>query len=112
MADLESIRALIAAGNRDEAMRQLARVLSTDPGDIHAWLLMAQVIEDPARKADCYRQVLKIDPQNSEALQFLQPPAPSLLIQPTSPPEAAEPPASTPNPKALRTRRRKVAPAG
>ena len=99
MADLESIRALIAAGNRDEAMRQLARVLSTDPGDILAWLLMAQVIEDPARKADCYRQVLKIDPQNSEALQFLQPPAPSLLIQPTSPPEAAKPPASTPIPK-------------
>ena len=91
MADLEPIQALITDGRKDEAARQLARVLSTNPGDIQAWLLMATAIDDPARKADCYRQALKLDPQNPVALGFLNGPS----QQPTSvpPPAAVEPPA-------------------
>ncbi len=72
MADLDAIQTLIAASRKDEAARQLARVLSTNPDDIQAWLLMASVIDDPARKADCYRQALKLDPQNPVALEFFQ----------------------------------------
>lgn len=80
MSELEPIRVLISSGRKDEATRQLARVLSTDPEDIQAWLLMAGIIDDPARKTDCYRQALKLDPQNSAALEYLKeaplPPAP------------------------------------
>ncbi len=91
MTDLDSIQTLIAAGRKDEAARQLARVLSTNPEDIQCWLLMASVIDDPARKADCFRQALKLDPQNPTALEFFK--VPSQQPSPVPPPAAVEPPA-------------------
>jgi len=90
MSDVESIQVLIASGRKDEAARELARLLSGSPENLEAWLLMAQVIDDPARKADCYRQVLKIDPENPLALAKLGEPH-----QKASPPPQ---PVSSPTP--------------
>lgn len=93
MIDLNTIRGMITAGNKAEAMRELARVLGADPRSLEGWLLMAQALDDPARQADCYRQVLKLDPGNplaTQRLEALQSPAP----QPAAP--APEPPASAP----------------
>ena len=102
MPDLEPIQALIAAGRKDEASRQLARVLSADASDIQAWLLMAQAIDDPARKADCYRQALKLDPVNPEALGFLKGAAPAGSA-PTPPPPPPSPSPLPPPPAAAPT---------
>jgi hypothetical protein len=88
MGNLDSIQALISSGRKDEAARQLARLLSASPENLDAWLLMADVIDDPARRADCYRQVLKIDPENPQALAQLgkpptgTPPPPQSVTSP------------------------------
>lgn len=93
MTDLNDIRGMITAGNKTEAVRELARVLGADPRSLEGWLLMAQALDDPARQADCYRQVLKLDPGNplaTQRLEALQAPAP----EPAAP--APQPPASAP----------------
>jgi hypothetical protein len=80
MSGLDPIRELIKSGRKDEAIRQLARLLSAGSENLEAWLLMAQVIDDPARKKDCFEQVLRIDPANEQAFAGLEkttPPPPS-----------------------------------
>lgn len=54
-------------GNRVLAKKYLSDFLATYPNDEVAWMLMAKIVEEPERKADCYQRVLKINPNNNEA---------------------------------------------
>lgn len=72
MSALAEIRKLVNQGERRSAQRELARLLKSDPANRDAWLLLAGLIEDPARKADCYRHVLEIDPGNKTAQKALE----------------------------------------
>lgn len=67
MSALDDIQALIHRGERRLAQRDLARLLKSDPLNLAAWLLLARLLDDPLRKADCYRHALEIDPQNQIA---------------------------------------------
>lgn len=52
-------------------LQNLMRLIRQNPNDKSSWLALAQIIEDPAKKSDCYRQVLRIDPNNPEAKSYL-----------------------------------------
>ncbi|MCA9964357.1 MAG: hypothetical protein KC423_08940 [Anaerolineales bacterium] len=68
---LEAIR-YFEAGNKQDAQKQLALALKTDPENEYAWLWMALTLEDdPVRKRACLEKVLALNPQNSKANQML-----------------------------------------
>ena len=112
---------MISKGQKDSAIKEITKILKADPKDVEAWSLLAAAVDEPAKKADCYRQILRIDPANEHAqssLRALQAPpgavgekkAPKIEIAPVAPmiepaPAPAEPkfaspkdePKSTPN---------------
>lgn len=72
MSDLDQVKGLIAQGDKENAVVQLASILLENKNDTEAWLLMGEIIDDPSRKKDCYRWVLKLSPHNLFALTQLQ----------------------------------------
>jgi hypothetical protein len=91
---LDSIRQRIRAGDREGARRALVAALRATPGDVPAWELLATLVDEPAKKADCYRQVLRVNPQHRQAaanLAALSVPSPD--DAPAHAPVSAKPPA-------------------
>lgn len=72
MDSLDKIRKHIESGDRERAERELGWILQADPKNGPAWGLLAALLEDPARKADCYRQILQINPQDAQAAARLR----------------------------------------
>jgi len=72
MSDLDQVKGLIARGAKENAIVQLASIIIENHDDLEAWLLLGEIIDDPAKKKDCYNWVLKLSPQNSVALTKLQ----------------------------------------
>lgn len=68
---LDSIRQHLEAGDQDAARRELVAALRANPQDVSCWELLAMLLADPARQADCYRQILRIDPQHGQAAASL-----------------------------------------
>jgi hypothetical protein len=67
LSELELPKQLIELGDKPGAIKELTRILQASPGDIDAWFLMVDAVDDPAKKVDCYKQILKIDPDNQFA---------------------------------------------
>ena len=72
MSDLDQVKGLIAQGDKEKAIVQLASMLMENRNDVEAWLLMGEIIDDPAKKKDCYNWVLKLAPHHLFALTRLQ----------------------------------------
>lgn len=78
MSDLDQVKGLIARGDKENAVAQLAAILMENKGELEAWLLLGEIIDDPSKKKDCYNWVLRLAPHNVLALtklQELEPPA-------------------------------------
>ena len=58
-------------GNRELAKKYLAELLTEYPDEETAWMLMARMVEEKERRAECYERVLKINPKNHEARLWL-----------------------------------------
>jgi hypothetical protein len=69
---LDPIRQQITEGDRQGAKRSLTAFLTENRRSAAAWALMAQLVDDPAQKADCYRRLLMVDPDNQEATGALE----------------------------------------
>ena len=54
-------------GNCELAKIYLADFIAQYPNEEAAWMLKARIEEEPERQIECYQQVLKINPSNSEA---------------------------------------------
>ena len=67
MTNLNQIKQFVASGDQDTAIRELGRLLHADPQNVEAWLLLADLREDPYERKDCYKHVLKLDPYNEQA---------------------------------------------
>jgi hypothetical protein len=67
MADLNHARGLLAQGDQEGAVKELVEVLHRNGRNVDAWLLLADLLEDPRERKDCYKQVLKLDPDNQQA---------------------------------------------
>jgi len=71
MGPLDTIRRQIESGEHQTARRALVALLRANPHHVEAWMLLASVLEDPQQQADCYRQVLSLDPGHRLAAQAL-----------------------------------------
>lgn len=63
----DPIRLAVAAaqaGNKDEARKLASRVLRTDPDNIRAWIVMAQVVRERDKAIDCLENVLRLEPDH------------------------------------------------
>jgi len=101
MTNLSQIKQLVASGDQDTAIQELGRLLHADPQNVEAWLLLADLREDPYERKDCYKQVLKLDPYNEQAqlqmrllggmtgLKFNRPEVRRVEPPPVAEPEAA-----------------------
>jgi len=58
-------------GDNTKALAFLKQVLNANPNDVDAWLVLAAVLDDPARKRQCLNRVLKLDPVNQVAREEL-----------------------------------------
>lgn len=92
MNELDSIRNLANIGQKIPAMQQLAAFLRANPRHLEAWFLMAQLVDDPSKKSDCYQHVLQLDPGNPLAEQALRE-----MLQTMLPPVETPTPAETPS---------------
>jgi len=66
--DLDRANELIQAGQTDQAMQLLARILKNEPRNELAWVLLASCVDDEQKQLDCLERVLSINPKNSQAL--------------------------------------------
>ena len=87
---------LIQIGDTKKACIELGKLLRADPNNLEAWELLSTLLVDPNQKADCFKQILRIDPENTTAAQHLQ-----ATIAKIAPPSKSEKPknpeiASTP----------------
>ena len=64
---LDPIRKRIQSGNIEGARRSLFGFLRKNPNHITGWMLLAELMDDPQKQADCYRQVLRLDPTHNQA---------------------------------------------
>ena len=80
---LDPIRHQINAGDREGAKTALAELLEGQPDNADAWALLAILLTDPAEQAQCYREILRIDPNDRQAAIWLE----SLSARPEEPPE-------------------------
>lgn len=72
MSSLDDIKKVLAQGDKEGAIRMLVSKLRLNEKDVDTWLLLGEVIDDPAKKKDCYNQVLKLSPSNPIAVNGLR----------------------------------------
>lgn len=78
---LEQAVAHIRMGEIDKARSLLIDVLKQNPRDEDAWLWMSRCVTETEQKRYCFEKVLKLNPQNQQAIRSL-----SRLDKPVSPP--------------------------
>ena len=88
---LQQAIAAIKSGDKANGKRLLAQALQKDPDNTQAWLWMSGVVETDAQRADCLRQVLRIDPNHPHAAAGL-----AKLSQAAPQPEPEPEPPSAP----------------
>lgn len=54
-------------GDKPKAIELVKQVLTANPNDVDAWLVLAAVMDDPQRKRQCLNRVLSLDPTNKIA---------------------------------------------
>jgi len=90
---LDPIRHQINAGDQRGAKITLVELLEAEPDNADAWALLAILLTDPAEQAQCYREILSINPSDRQAAVWLE----SLTSQATGHPTGAQPPAQEPS---------------
>ena len=72
MNNLDFAKKLLEIGDREGAKKDLDQITSNNPENIEAWFLLAQTLEDKEKKKDCYRQIIRVDPNNRLAQDNLK----------------------------------------
>jgi hypothetical protein len=76
---LNNAREAISKGDKKTAKQILAGILNQDKLNADAWLLLADVLDDPQHRIECLKRVLQINPNNVSAKKRLDD-----LIKPAS----------------------------
>jgi len=63
---------LAKAGQKDEARKLVASVLQQDGNNPDAWIVMAQLVDEPQKAIDCWRQVVRLRPGDEKAKQQIE----------------------------------------
>jgi len=80
---LDPIRHLINAGDRRGARIALIELLEAEPDNADAWALLAILLTDPAEQAQCYREILRINPSDRQAEIWLESLTEQVMGKPT-----------------------------
>jgi hypothetical protein len=64
---VESAIEAINQGDKNKALDLLKQVLTANPNDVDAWLVLTTLVDDPERKRQCIDRVLAVDPLNQLA---------------------------------------------
>ena len=80
---LDPIRHLVNAGDERGARLALAELLEAEPDNADAWALLAILLTHTDEQAQCYREILRITPDDRQAAAWLA----SLTGQAAPPPE-------------------------
>jgi len=91
---LQQAMEFYVAGHTVEAKALLLDLVRAHPTLEAGWMFLSYTLDDPSQKVDCLRQVIKINPQNSEARNTLESLVPS--PNPTTPPLNPAPGHSSP----------------
>jgi hypothetical protein len=70
--EIQQANAYLRAGQRLEARSVLLQLVRRQPDSELGWLMLSRTMDDPTQQADCLRQALRINPQNSGARSFLE----------------------------------------
>ncbi len=57
----------VQTGNLQRARQILATLLRQNPENARAWLWLGKAMDNPRKRAECFRRVLRIEPENDEA---------------------------------------------
>jgi len=77
MKNIDDIKDLLIQGDKEGAIKMLVSSLRLNGNDVEMWLLLSEVVDDPEKKRDCFKQVLKLSPNNLLALSGLESLTPS-----------------------------------
>ena len=80
---LDPIRHQVTTGDQRGARLALMELLEAEPDNADAWALLATLLTDPAEQAQCYREILRITPDDSQATAWLDSLTGQLAEQPT-----------------------------
>ena len=69
---LNNAREAIARGDKKTAQQILANILSHDNQNVDAWLLLADILDNPQHRIESLKRVLQINPNNVIANRRLQ----------------------------------------
>jgi len=58
-------------GDKNKAMGFIKEILSANPNDVDAWLVLAAIVDETQRKRQCLNRVLSLDPTNQIAREEL-----------------------------------------
>ena len=72
MSDLNTVKELIAKGDKEQTIRLLASILLKNTSDLEAWMLLGELLDEPSKKRACYKQVLRLSPDHLLAIKKLQ----------------------------------------
>lgn len=72
MDSLDAIKHQINLGDREGARLALRKLLTAEPDNTGAWALLAILLADPAEKAECYTQILRVNPADRHAAAWLE----------------------------------------
>jgi hypothetical protein len=61
----------LRAGKKREARRIFSELVRNSPQNAEAWWYLSGVVDDPAQKVQCLRQVVQLQPQHEEAHRLL-----------------------------------------
>jgi hypothetical protein len=84
---LQQAMEFYVAGHTVEAKALLLDLVRAHPTLEAGWMFLSYTLDDPSQKVDCLRQVIKINPQNSEARNTLESlvPSPTPVTPPLNP---------------------------
>lgn len=68
---LNDITTLLRQGKRQQALALLAQLLSEEPNNETAWLLLGYAVEDKEKQKYAFERVLKMNPENQRAMNQL-----------------------------------------
>lgn len=72
MSELYLASMYLEQGDRENAARELERILSMDMDNIHAWRLLAHALTNPDEIRECWDNVLRLNPRDPEAIAALK----------------------------------------
>ena len=72
MSDISLAIEMLEQGRREDAVRELERILAEDIDQIAAWRLLALAVDNPVEIQECYEHVLRLDPHDLEAIEALR----------------------------------------